>query len=297
LASAALRHLSERLAACTEPSALADGVNEAIRAGFGALARDSLTRLSVVLNACSDHGPLAAAGLRLHALSDQGFWGMELASTLQPLLDAMLERLLWVVDGLAGPNAPAAQADIDAVRFIDRRLEVIRADDPLHAAARALLLRRAQDHDAPPALRGACAGALWKQGGAIDAAAVSAAARSMASGSALGDFLCGLFALARHEATNSAQLIGALDAAVCAYVDDEFLIALPALRQAFAWFPPRERGALALEIAQRHGKGTAEAQRLTRLPASVQQLIGARELEASVLARAKRYGLFGDDTP
>lgn len=298
LESAALRCLSERLSACTEPKALADGVVEAIRAGFGTLAQDSLARLSAVLNASSNHGPLAAAGLRLHALSDQGFWGEELASTLRPLLDGILERLLWIVEGLSGPNAPASRADIDAIQFIDQRLgSATTSADPLVEATRSLLARHVKDGSAPPALRGACIGALWKYGGAIDATAVSATARSMASGSALGDFLCGLFALARHEVTNSAELIGALDEAITAYVDGEFLIALPALRQAFAWFPPRERGELAHEIARRHGRGLADASRLTHLPAPFQQLVDARELEARVLARAKQYGLYGEDKP
>lgn len=293
LATAARERLSERLAATGDPARLADGVVDAVRAGFADLGTRTLGALDAALARSHDHGALAAAGLRLASLAEQGFWGESLAAQLAPLLTALLARLTWLVEGIAGAQAPADAADIDAVRCIER---VTRGDLPVDAhaasAALALLRRRSGDTDAPPALRGAAFGLLWRRRAQVAQHDVGAAARAMPNATTLGDFLSGLFALAREDVVASAELVAALDHGFVALGDDEFLVALPALRQAFAWFPPRERGELAATVARLHGAGAGTAHALTaRLPVDVDAIGRARELERDVDAVLARYGL------
>ena len=120
---------------------------------------------------------------------------------------------------------------------------------------------------------------------------MTAAARRLPTAQALGDWLIGLFALARDVATRAAGLIGALDALVAGYGDDEFLVALPALRQAFNWFPPRERAAIAEMVARLHGRGSGLAAALLTLPDDVGAAARGAALQARVREAMRRWGL------
>ena len=78
--------------------------------------------------------------------------------------------------------------------------------------------------------------------------------------------------------------------------DDEFLVALPALRQAFAMFPPRERGLIAERLVAARGGG--DARELTRkLPVNPVAMAAAMALEARVEAALAREDLvFGEES-
>jgi hypothetical protein len=115
--------------------------------------------------------------------------------------------------------------------------------------------RIAVDPQAPPDLRGAALGLAWALGAPADAAA---AAEGASGPDRLGDWLAGLFSLAREEVIAEEEgVIGAVDDLVADLSDDEFFIALPALRQAFAMFPPRERGLIAQRLVELRGGGDA----------------------------------------
>lgn len=70
-----------------------------------------------------------------------------------------------------------------------------------------------------------------------------------------GDWLAGLFALAREEVLSHPEVVGLLDELLSGLGGDDFLVALPALRQAFAYFPPRERERIAARVLARRGLG------------------------------------------
>ena len=70
----------------------------------------------------------------------------------------------------------------------------------------------------------------------------------------IGDFLAGLFALARSPALRDDRLIWAMNAVIDSLGDDAFLIQLPALRLAFSYFPPAERARIGGFLAARWGK-------------------------------------------
>jgi hypothetical protein len=158
------------------------------------------------------------------------------------------------------------------------------------------LQRRALDPEAAPALRGAAAGALWQAAQAddtllFDEAAVIAAVRRLPTAQVLGDWLIGLFALARDAVTRAPTLIAALDTLITAQGDDEFLCALPALRQAFGWFPPRERAAIAEQVARLHGQGSGLAAALLTLPDDVGAAARGAALQQRVRESVNRWGL------
>jgi hypothetical protein len=57
----------------------------------------------------------------------------------------------------------------------------------------------------------------------------------------LGDFLTGLFVLAREVAQRHPQLVKSLDRLLLEFGAEEFQQALPSLRLAFTYFTPREK--------------------------------------------------------
>ncbi|MBX3249174.1 MAG: hypothetical protein KF901_18490 [Myxococcales bacterium] len=117
------------------------------------------------------------------------------------------------------------------------------------------------------------------------------AVRGAARPSTLGDFLAGLFALAREEVLESAVLVGALDEVLQEMTRDDFLVALPSLRFAYSWFPPRERERFARRVLAHRGEDVGEARSLLSLPTDAARVAGGYALEARVDAIEAKYGL------
>ncbi|GAA3204235.1 DUF5682 family protein [Dactylosporangium siamense] len=117
------------------------------------------------------------------------------------------------------------------------------------------------------------------------------AVRGAAAPATVGDWLAGLFAVAREEVLHAPRVLDVLDDLVSGMGEAEFLIALPALRQAFTYFPPRERETVAGHLLARRGIG-GPGRALLRPPAVDPVLIAAaKELEARVDAVLIREGL------
>ena len=241
----------------------------------------------------ADLGPLgsvlsASLGLWRH---DRVF-RIARSPSLTQVIAAAAERLLRLAHAVTGPDAAAdphrsaALAALrDAVRHAEPVLMVSRAE--VTAAAG----RIAGDQQAPPDLRGAALGLGWSLGDVGGGRVVGRAAVAVPPGIGvrrMGDWLAGLFALAREEAS-SAEMIGLLDGAVAAMTEDEFLGALPALRMAFAYFPPREKEAVARSLLDRRGlRGDARGLlRVSVLPMSME----ARSRERTALAELIEHGL------
>jgi hypothetical protein len=144
------------------------------------------------------------------------------------------------------------------------------------------------DRQRGAALRGAGAGALWSLQ-AANPADIRRDLMEFGAPDALGDFLTGLFALAREEAQGDAGLLHAIRAAVAAWDEDGFLAALPALRLAFMYFTAREK----LNVAQtlfggEDPTGTAEP---VPLSVSTAAAAGAMAFERQLAHLAARYGV------
>jgi hypothetical protein len=110
--------------------------------------------------------------------------------------------------------------------------------------------------------------------------------------SSAGDWLAGLFALAREEVLHTAAVIGLLDELLSGMAADDFLIAVPALRQAFEFFPPREREIIAGRLLERRGLG-GTGRSLLRGVKDPELVAAGMLLDDRVDAVLRREGLTG----
>ncbi|MFF0733203.1 DUF5682 family protein [Streptomyces chartreusis] len=288
--------LGERArAAGTEAGPLAGLLFDAVLCGVGPLCDELLEALAAQVGRVPELGPLgevltAALGLWRH---DRVF-GVARGRLLGSVVAGAADRVFWLAEGLhGGPGVDFARlralsAARDALLHAPELLSVTR-----EAAAEAAA-RIGRDRRAPADLRGAAVGLRWSLGVPDDPATAVTALASTAADT-LGDWLAGLFALAREEVTAGATadgepLIDVLDGIVAAMTEDDFLTGLPALRQAFAFFPPRERERITQRLLERRGK-QGSARSLLRTTADPLLLARARALEENVARLLDRHGL------
>ncbi|SPT57223.1 DUF5682 family protein [Actinomadura madurae] len=282
LAAAAAAVLDERVtAAGTDMRVLAGALFDAALCGCA----DQSGRIAASIAAgVAGSSDIAALGAALDTVL--GLWRHDrvLGTAGSPLFGTVIEecvlRVLWLVEGVRGGPAPADLGRLRAVAAT--RDALLHAAGPLgldRGAALGVARRVAAHPDAPPDLRGAAFGLGRALGDAGDPAR---AVRGAAGPKTFGDWLAGLFALARQEVLDpDASVLGVLDELICGLTDEEFLVALPALRQAFEFFPPRERETIAGGLLERRGlRGSARS--LLRAPASPALAAEARALETRV---------------
>ncbi|MFB8032073.1 DUF5682 family protein [Streptomyces sp. NPDC056004] len=293
-----------------EADGLAGALFDAVLCGMGGFSEQLLGELSSCVRELQVIGPLGeilatALGLWRH---DRVF-GMARGPLLAAVIDGATERLLWLLEGARGssgvdfPRLRAVVAVRDAVLHAPELLSVTRE------VATGVARRISEDPQAPVDLRGASFGLARSLGRVPGSPGVSGdpaeAVRTVerAGADALGDWLAGMFALARDEVTGvvgdddgdgpgggAESLIDVLDGLVGALSDDEFLSGLPALRQAFAFFPPRERDRIAARLLERRGvRGSSRS--LLRTTADPLVIARARALEESVSRLLARYEL------
>lgn len=295
---------------------IAQGFADAVRAGFHDLGDELVAALTQRIASTHDHGELASAAQSLLDLALAGFWGRDVRPLMQGALVAFGERLLWLLDCLdlppdltcnaatqtAAPSPPArsSDADVAAVRVLAGLLRLQQSQPlPGFDAAFTLdsLLRFARAGGRPAALRGAAAGLLEslrhllaRDCGFAEGELVRLA-RAVPPRSQLGDFLYGLFALARSVINEQPGLVRAVHETLVQLGDEDFLVALPALRAAFGWFPPRERGDIAAQAATLLGLTAPQRAQLTYLPQGGDWYLAARRAEAQAFAWAAEYRL------
>jgi hypothetical protein len=205
-------------------------VGDALAAGIGQASElDSLGRvLATVLGLWRHDRLFGAAG----------------SPVLAPLITAAVDRSLWIMEGVRGGPAPAEPARLRAVaacRDAVLHAAVLGVD---RSAAVAVAARVAANPSAPPDLRGAACGLGWSLGAEVHAEkAVPSGPRTV------GDWLAGLFAVARDQVLSDERVIAVLDEIVSGMSEEDFLVALPALRQGFTYFPPAERETVARMVA------------------------------------------------
>jgi len=304
LEQAALAKLEEaaRLAA---DSRLVELVRDAALAGLGGLSQGLLLHLLASLGRQPDLSVLGhtlGGLLRLAESEAQVLSGAALAQ----VIDAAFQRCVWLVESIQGAGAPAVPGHVaaivalrDTVRWLGRTGGLVKsAARPLAELAE----RRRRDPQAPAYLRGAATGlraALTLDLGDPAAAPLSdddlvRAFRGLREPGDYGDFLLGLFALAREELGHNEALFSAILSAVEELAEPTFLDALPALRAAMNYFPPRERVPIAERVRVRYG-GTERASLLGPVDVAVAVLGRHREQRAD--ERARRFGLLPDEAP
>ncbi|WP_377271241.1 DUF5682 family protein [Peterkaempfera sp. SMS 1(5)a] len=297
LDEAAAARLGERLeAAGSETGPLAELLFDTVLCGAGQLSDDLLAVLAERIGGVAELGPLGdVLATTLGLWRHDRLFGAARSPLLGTVVDGAVTRVFWLAEGLHGGSGVdrarlhALAAARDALRHAGQLLSLSAE------AATAAALRIARDPRAPVDLRGAALGLHWSLGGPADH---SAAVRSMAGAApdTLGDWLAGLFALARDEvlaqdgAPGRGSLIDVLDGIVCAMAEEDFLGGLPALRQAFAFFPPRERERIARLLLERRGlRGSAGS--LLRTSTDPLLLAHARTLEDNVTRLLHRHDL------
>lgn len=297
LEAAAAARLEDRLgAAHGDLSVLAEVLSEALFVGLGALASRVIERAREEVHREPHLGRLGAALAPMLAIwRHDRLFGAARSPALGSVIAEMVSRGLWLLEGRSGAEAPTPLEELravvalrDAVRYGAGTLAI----DP--EAARAVMSRRARDADAPPAIRGAALGYLWSTRAFDDEAEAQATAvRALKGASApavVGELLGGLFALAREEVIAAPALVEALDGILAGQSLHDFLVAVPALRLAFAWFPPRERDAIAKLVLGLHG-GAGDVRGLRHLDVAPEAMARALELERRLDAIEARYGL------
>ncbi|MGO1320221.1 MAG: DUF5682 family protein [Galactobacter sp.] len=172
------------------------------------------------------------------------------------------------VRSLATQDAAQSKENDHADLEADVRSAGVLRADALDVAARLLNGRQV-----PARLQGAGLGLMWSLG--QTPADPVRAIRAAAVPERIGDYLSGLFALARDEAVAEPGVIEAVDTFLVELADRDFLVALPALREAFSAFSPRERDRLAHTILELHGSTD---------PRTLQSGLG--DVSAELLARA-----------
>ena len=266
---------------------------------------------------------LARLGGALHRLlglfrTDALFGARHRPELREGIVD-VYERGLWLLEQVAGVSSSSDGRIVDAIRALRDCAREPRTGVNAEELTD-VCLRRADAEDAPPAVRGAGLGVLWSLGllgrmqhegagrhpmvdddnndndndesdrGGDRQLAIDAV-RRMARPTLLGDFLAGLFALAREEVVMGDDVIGVVDEAIAGLPEQDFLIALPALRLAFSFFPPREKVSLAERIAGRHGSSPNTARDLLRLDVDSTTTASGRAVDEAVQQVLVKYGL------
>jgi hypothetical protein len=238
-------------------------------------------------------------------------FGAQKRPELRIALDEIFERGLWLLEQVHGASSPADGRLVNAIAALRDTARTRHAansdDDNNRVALLAVCERCSANDDAPPAIRGAALGVQWSLGALTTARtpvgddddddadagtqAAIAAVRRMAGPTVVGDFLAGLFALARAEVSRGGAVIAAVDEVVAAMPEPDFLIALPALRLAFSFFPPREKVNVAEQVAAHHRASPGVGRQLLTLTVDADVTASGRAIDAAVQALLVRYGL------
>jgi hypothetical protein len=292
LQEAAAARLAEMAAALERSAAgVALLLLDAVVAGVMTVAEALRARAAAVIHEDGDIASVATAMdhlLYLYAWDDT--LGVRGSSETGTLLAAAFARAMWLLE--SGSPAATTGGEVDAVRLMRDAFE--KAEGPLRldrAAFAAVLVRVQGDRQRSPTQRGACAGALWSLRSA-DPAHIRRDLLLFAAPEHLGDFLTGLFALAREEVQDDPDLMGAIAGVVVAWNDDSFLMALPSLRLAFMYFTAREKTNMARTIfAAETTQGPGVAEPLLPLTVNPAEAAVAMAFENDLVRIAERYGV------
>ncbi|NZA25469.1 hypothetical protein H0E84_03660 [Luteimonas sp. SJ-92] len=304
LHDAARARLEEQLrGARGRVAALAQTLN---RAAFAALSSVSSGLLADLRAAIADEPSFEAIGEALSVLYPLLRHGQMLeiaeAPVLRAVIEAAFDRALWLLEppaaigtaDVAGHiRAVAAIRDIarDALAAGTQAMEI----EPVRAIA--VLRRKVSSVESDPLSRGAALGTVLSLeaghsptdgdlANALDLLSTLVPAR-------MGDALSGLVALARDVLAQEEAFVAGLDRLVQRLDEGDFVLALPAMRAAFAWLPTRERGQLAQHVLQLHDAEHLPRRVLTqRLQgASAEAMAAATAVEQRVQQQLAAWGV------
>jgi hypothetical protein len=289
LADAAASRLHEQ-AATVERSAdrAALLLLDACLMGLPGHADTLLNRLAELVHEDADFFSVAAAlGHLLYLYRYDDTLGALGHGDIGGLLATTFGRAIWLLELLGQPQGQ----DRELLRSFVALLQTFEACEQALSLDRAefaaILRRAAANRNQRPLVRGAATGALWTLGQAL-LEDVRADLRACAAPDQIGDFLTGLFSLARETAQRHPELVASIDELLMEFNDGDYLQALPALRLAFSFFTPREKHYLARTLL---GPPTVEAPPLPALEVDLVTATRALALEGRLLALLQRFGI------
>ncbi|MCA9057624.1 MAG: hypothetical protein KDA85_03965 [Planctomycetaceae bacterium] len=264
---------------------------EAAQAGIAAVSSTLLSELNQLIHSESRFGSAAAALRHLLFLYcfDEAFGTTSLPEIGSAMREAF-SRSLWLLELTGRASAtemvPGLQAMLETFR---RERDQLEQSDVEFTA----VLRRVEQNSANhPTTRGAAAGMLWTLGAADDSE-ILADLLSFSDPDEVGDFLTGLFALAREVAQRNPQLVMTIDRLLQEFGADEFQTALPSLRLAFTYFTPREKHYMLTTLFE--SLGLKEVRPLEKLSVSQDEAAEVLALEERLFEAIEQYGLGADD--
>ncbi|GID44848.1 hypothetical protein Aca07nite_21230 [Actinoplanes capillaceus] len=211
------------------------------------------------------------------------------SEALAVVVAAATRRILWLAEGWHAAGAPADRGRIAAVAAVRDAVLHAAAVGVDRVAAVEVAARVTADRAAPPDLRGAFYGLGHVLAESFLEDPAQAVRGAFAAGTA-GDWLAGLFGVAREPVLAPGGVLGLLDELVTGFGAEDFLVALPALRQAFEYFPPRERETIGERLMAHRGvDGYARDLLRTTVPAEI--VAAGLALDETVERRLAQAGL------
>ncbi len=262
---------------------------EACQTGVDTLSADLLTRMEVLIAEESEFIVATEALSHLHYLYyyDETLGTKRSHSIAKPLADCFT-RSLWLLDALGEKlsNDRKTVAGIGGIQEVmQRSLDCLVEDRDDIQRTLNRVLADTQKH---ASVRGAVVGMLWNLGEA-DSDSVLVELFAFHDPNALGDFLAGLFALAREMVQRHPQVARTIDQALMDFTAERFQHALPSMRLAFTYFTPREKHHMLTTLFQ--SLGIAADSRLPELEVAPEVAAQAMVIEAQIFEAISRYGL------
>lgn len=262
---------------------------QSAQAGVETMSATLLDQLSGLIHSEAQFtGAATALGHLLFLFCFDEAFGTTSLPRIGSLVNTAFTRTLWLLELLGR----TADNDGRLVRGMRAMLEAFqRTAEPLQLNRdefAAVLERVEQDAHKPPQVRGAAAGILWTLGLA-DEEQILADLLTFADPNELGDFLAGLFALAREVAQRNPRLVGTIDRLLLEFGADDFQAALPSLRLAFTYFTPREKHYMLTTLFE--SLGLQEVRPLAALRVDQTTAAEALAIEERVFEIIAKYGL------
>jgi Family of unknown function (DUF5682) len=260
--------------------------------GLHHLAAPLHQRLLALIRADNDFFTVTAAlGHLLYLYRYDEVLGSSGSQDIGQLLQETFYRSLWLLESL-GQIQDGDQVLLGTKVLIETFERCEKSLTLNRIALVDVLQRVSADRLQTPLLRGAAAGALWGLS-ETPTAQILADLQFMGNPDRLGDFLTGLFCLAREVAQRHPELLQQIDRLLQGFDDEMFLVALPALRLAFTYFTPREKHAIARTLVQSWESPAVSDTSSLEVEITPAVIARAKDIEAYILESIQRYGLRG----
>ncbi|WP_061249443.1 DUF5682 family protein [Leptospira alstonii] len=286
LSEAAAGVLNARIRLEIDPELAAACLVDAALAGLGKHSSFLLKQLSnMIFGACDFIKTCTALRHILYLYAYDEILKLEGKESLKSVLREIYRRCLNLLDRLGVTSfqgldqAKGVQTILQTYQYCAESLKLSAEE------IRDVLLRVGADSEIDPFVRGAVCGAQWKLN---IADTILLQLNSFYDSSELGDFLSGLFLIARETAQRDKNLLTALNDRISELSHIEFLEALPALHTAFTFFTPREKhqiGRNLFEILQ------PPIDRLSDEEEDPKTILRAMEFERLLFETASKYGI------